>query len=85
MSALDYLASLGAGTYGRQVGLVRYKREWRAAFVDGQPGHHLSFAGIYFYGGKNLKEAKADVERICSKWGWEYVGRIDKREGGAVA
>ena len=42
----------------RKVALVRYKREWRVCFIE-TPDRHLSFAGVYFYGGKTLKEATA--------------------------
>lgn len=76
IGSLGHMMSAMA-TVGRKVALVRYKREWRLCFVE-TPDRHISFAGLYFYGGKTLKEATADAERIASKWDWQFVGRLDK-------
>jgi len=59
-----------------KVALVRYKREWRVCFVE-TPDKHLTFVGIP-YGGKTLKEATADAERMAWKNDFEFVGRLDK-------
>lgn len=64
-----------------KVALVRHKREWRVCFVE-TPDRHLSFAGVYFYGGKTLKEATADAERMASKNDFDFVGRLDRYDGG---
>jgi len=64
---------------GRKVALVRHNREWRLCFVE-TPDQHISFAGIFFYGGTNLKDATADAERIASKWDWQFVGRLSDYE-----
>jgi hypothetical protein len=61
----------------RKVALIRHKREWRTCFVE-SPDRHLSFAGVYFYGGKTLKEATADAERMAWKNDFEFVGRLDR-------
>lgn len=63
--------------FSAKVALVRYKREWRVCFVE-TPDRHLSFAGVYFYGGKNLKEATADAKRMASKNDFDFVGRLDR-------
>jgi len=60
-----------------KVALVRWNREWRVCFVE-TPDKHLTFMGVYFYGGKTLKEATADAERMADKNDFEFVGRLDK-------
>ena len=75
MSTSSYDEWISVGS--RQIALVRFKREWRICFVD-TPDKHLTFAGVFWYGGKTLREANADAEKLASDWGYEFVGRLDR-------
>ena len=60
-----------------KIALVKYKREWRVCPVE-DPERHYTYAGVFWYGGKTLKEATADAERFAWKNDLEFVGRLDK-------
>lgn len=69
--------SLSFANRSGKVALVEHEGEWRVCPVE-DPDRHFTFAGVYFYGGKTLEEATASAERMASKNGLDFVGRLDE-------